>query len=66
MKREELKGIWGNRMGGKSSLGKMRKATKALSRLNVLMVCRNPTNKQGGELEGFYRGVGFKKIQKQN
>lgn len=61
MKREKLEGIWKNRIGGKMQPRKRRKATKAPSRLNVPVVCRNPTNKQRGEQEGFCREKFFPK-----
>lgn len=47
MKREKLEGFYRNRMEKKkSSLGKMRRAAKAPSRLNAPAVCRNSTNKE--------------------
>lgn len=49
MKREKLEGFYRNRMEKKkSSLGKMRRAAKAPSRLNAPAVCRNSTKRRKG------------------
>lgn len=60
------KDFWKGKNSGFGEIGWEKRSglgTKAPSRLNVSVVCRNPTDKQRGEHEGFGRGKFFSKAE---